>query len=45
MKPIYMYVRFFANEGPTLKRFHARARGRGSRILKQTSHIFVEVGY
>ena len=27
--------------GPTLKRFRARARGRGSRILKRTSHITV----
>ena len=31
------------NEGPTLKRFRARARGRGSRILKRTSHITVVV--
>ena len=31
------------NEGPTLKRFRARARGRGSRILKRTSHITVIV--
>ena len=30
-----------ANQGPTLKRFRARARGRGSRILKRTSHITV----
>lgn len=29
--------------GPTLKRFRARARGRGSRILKRTSHITVIV--
>ena len=27
--------------GPTLKRFRARARGRGTRILKRTSHITV----
>ncbi len=27
--------------GPTLKRFKARARGRGTRILKRTSHITV----
>ena len=32
------------NEGPTLKRFRARARGRSSRILKRTSHITVIVG-
>jgi large subunit ribosomal protein L22 len=31
------------NEGPLLKRFRARARGRGSRILKRTSHITVIV--
>ncbi len=30
-----------ADEGPTLKRFRARARGRGTRILKRTSHITV----
>jgi len=32
------------NEGPMLKRFRARARGRSSRILKRTSHITVIVG-
>ncbi len=31
------------DQGPTLKRFRARARGRGSRILKRTSHITVIV--
>ncbi len=31
----------FVDQGPTLKRFRARARGRGSRILKKTSHITV----
>ena len=31
------------NEGPMLKRFHARAKGRGARILKRTSHISVTV--
>ena len=30
-----------ADAGPTLKRFKARARGRGSRILKRTTHITV----
>lgn len=29
--------------GPTLKRFSARARGRGTRILKRSSHITVIV--
>jgi len=31
------------NEGPTLKRGRARARGRGTRILKRCSHISVTV--
>lgn len=30
-----------ADQGPVLKRFKARARGRGTRILKRTSHITV----
>jgi large subunit ribosomal protein L22 len=30
-----------ADQGPMLKRFQARARGRGTRILKRTSHITV----
>jgi len=30
-----------ADQGPTLKRFTARARGRGARILKRTAHINV----
>jgi large subunit ribosomal protein L22 len=29
--------------GPTMKRFSARARGRGTRILKRSSHITVIV--
>jgi large subunit ribosomal protein L22 len=34
------------DEGPTMKRFRARAMGRGARILKRTSHlkIIVEEG-
>jgi len=32
------------DEGPSLKRMHARAKGRGSRILKRTAHITVVVG-
>ena len=31
----------FANQGPTLKRYRPRARGRANRILKRTSHITV----
>jgi large subunit ribosomal protein L22 len=34
----------FVNEARTLKRFHARAKGRGNRILKRSSHITVTVG-
>ncbi len=33
----------FVDEGPTLKRGRARAKGRGTRILKRTSHITVKV--
>ena len=29
---------------PLLKRFHARAKGRGNRIVKRNSHITVAVG-
>ncbi|HPF73676.1 MAG: 50S ribosomal protein L22 [Lysobacteraceae bacterium] len=36
--------RAFVDEGPTMKRFRARAKGRGTRILKRTSHITVVVG-
>lgn len=31
----------YANEGPTLKRFRPRARGRATAINKRTSHITV----
>jgi large subunit ribosomal protein L22 len=31
------------DEAPTYKRFQARARGRGARILKRNSHITVNV--
>jgi large subunit ribosomal protein L22 len=34
----------FVDEGTTLKRFRARAKGRGARILKPTCHITVTVG-
>lgn len=33
----------FVDEGPTLKRLRARAKGRANRILKRTSHITVKV--
>lgn len=31
------------DEGPVYKRMHARAKGRGNRIVKRTSHITVIV--
>ena len=31
-------------KGPVLKRFAARAKGRGARILKPSCHIFLSVG-
>ena len=31
------------DEAPTLKRFRARAKGRGTRILKRTCHITLSV--
>jgi len=36
--------RVFVDQGPTLKRWRARAKGRANRILKRTSHITVMVG-
>lgn len=33
----------FIDQGPTLKRMRARAKGRANRILKRTSHITVTV--
>jgi large subunit ribosomal protein L22 len=37
-------VACYADEGPTLKRFRPRARGRAGRIRKRTCHITVIVG-
>jgi large subunit ribosomal protein L22 len=33
----------YVNEARTMKRFRARAKGRGTRILKRSSHITVTV--
>ena len=33
----------FVDEGPTMKRIRARAKGRAARILKRTSHITLTV--
>jgi large subunit ribosomal protein L22 len=34
----------FVEQGTTLKRFSARAKGRGNRISKPTAHIYITVG-
>jgi large subunit ribosomal protein L22 len=34
----------YVEKGPVLKRFHARAKGRGNRIIKPTCHVFLTVG-
>ena len=36
--------RIYVDEGATLKRHTARAKGRGNRIMKPTCHITVTVG-
>ena len=33
----------YVDQGPTLKRMRARAKGRGNRILKRTSHLTIKV--
>jgi large subunit ribosomal protein L22 len=40
-----LYVKnICVDQGPTLKRFMARARGSGARILKRSAHLTVVVG-
>ncbi|MFN7834229.1 MAG: 50S ribosomal protein L22 [Burkholderiaceae bacterium] len=34
----------FVEQGTVLRRFTARAKGRGNQILKQTCHMYVTVG-
>lgn len=36
-------AKIYIDQGPTLKRMRARAKGRGTRIIKRTSHITVAV--
>lgn len=39
-----LYIKtIFVDEGATIKRFRAKAKGSGTRILKRTSHITVVV--
>jgi large subunit ribosomal protein L22 len=45
LDPETLYVKAcFADEGPTLKRFTPRARGRAGKIFKRTSHISIVLG-
>ncbi len=40
-----LYVeRVFVDEGPTLKRWRPRAKGRATTVFKRTSHVTVSVG-
>lgn len=36
--------RIYVEKGTVLKRFTARAKGRGNRIVKPTCHVFLTVG-
>lgn len=36
-------AKIFVDEGPTYRRFRARAKGRAAKILKRTSHLTVTV--
>ncbi len=37
-------TRIYVEQGPTQRRFSARAKGRGTRINKKTCHVYVAVG-
>ena len=41
--PDLRIIEIFANEGPRVKRFRARARGRVAQIIRRSSHITVVV--
>ena len=41
--PVYVMAYVTLDEGPTMKRWRPRARGRATRIRKRTCHITVEV--
>lgn len=44
MKEENLYIsKIYIDQGPTLKRWRPRARGRADRILKRTSHITIYV--
>ncbi|MBI4871822.1 MAG: 50S ribosomal protein L22 [Candidatus Riflebacteria bacterium] len=44
LKPADLFVKtIMVDEGPTMKRIHARARGRADRIAKRTCHTTVVV--
>ncbi len=38
-----MIAEIRVDQGPTLKRWRARARGRATRIEKKTSHVFISL--
>jgi large subunit ribosomal protein L22 len=39
-----LYIKeIYVTEGPTLKRWKPRARGRADRVMKRTAHVFVVV--
>ena len=37
-------TKIFVERGSFLKRFHARAKGRGTRVQKHSCHIYITVG-